>query len=173
MKVLTPDDVDEWYNHSPRKHSTYPMTMGLMKPMFIVRVLSGDVSYLWPAFAWEDTPQGHEYWHARAEKEVPLSDGDRVSLEQIRTKQCRDCQERTNARIDGGYIPIWSPKHLVQAMSGDRPSLRDAFHWASTPQGHDYWRRHVEGFGPFAREDRAFIEQLYAVIAKRKLGVKS
>lgn len=172
MKVLTPEDVDQWYDRNPRKYKSTPLTMGLLKPMLIVRALSGDVHFLWNALAWSGTPQGHEYWHARAEREVPLSDEDRDYLERVRTKQCREYQDQTNARIDGGYIPIWSPKHLLQVMSGDRPSLVDAFHWASTPQGHDHWRRHVEGFGPFTREDTAFIEQLYAGIAKRKLGVK-
>lgn len=170
MKVLTPEDVDQWYERAPPKHA--PLTMGLLKPMLIVRIISGDTRFLWNALAWADTPQGHDYWHARAERWQPLSDEDRAYLEQVRTKQCRICQERTDARIEGGYIPIWSPKHLFQVMSGDRPSLSDAFHWASTPQGHDHWRRHVEGFGPFPRKDRAFIEQLYAEIAKRKLGVK-
>lgn len=45
-----------------------------------LKVASGSVKYVWDAFVWDETPQGHVYWQQLADGKRELSRKDRAIL---------------------------------------------------------------------------------------------
>lgn len=143
------------------------------KPAVLSRVLEGDYRELWPAFSWDASPQAHAHWYERARGNIPLSTEDRTFLDRLRAAMSRRCQAlpafyETTDEGDND-MSIWSAKQLSEVLSGDHTKLWEAFHWDSTPQGHDHWYDRAEGREPISVEDRAFVEQLYAQSVRRRL----
>lgn len=145
----------------------------IYKPALLSRVLEGDYRELWPAFPWDSSPQTHDYWYDRAQGLTPLTHEDRDFLDRLRAAMSRRCQglPRFSGPTDeeDNEMSIWSSKQLAQVLSGDHTKLWEAFHWDSTPQGHDHWHARAEGKEPISAEDRTFVEQLYAQSVKRRL----
>jgi hypothetical protein len=56
------------------------MELDELQRTHIRQVLAGDKERLWTSFTWDKTPQGPDYWAARASGHTPLSDADRAYL---------------------------------------------------------------------------------------------
>lgn len=52
----------------------------IASPETFEAVLRGEHLKIYFLFCWDETPQGHEHWRARAEGIVPLSESDRAYL---------------------------------------------------------------------------------------------
>ena len=57
------------------------------------------------------------------------------------------------------YNKIISTDNILEIIKQDR-SIGGAFHWAVTPQGHDYWRNLEIEFYRFQREEEHFLKEI-------------
>lgn len=56
----------------------------------------------------------------------------------------------------GGDDKAW-----LMACEGDREALVDAFMWASTEEGYEFWQRECHAIGPMSPELKERIRYLY------------
>lgn len=118
--------------------------------------LEGHPASLSTAFTWWKSPQGHDYWHARAYMGVPLSEDDKTML-----RRWLIIKDMPEAFVDE-YMSDWRPdraQDLRDIAAGTRSAgyLIGEFVWDATSQGHDHWRARCSGDVPLSDEDKEWL----------------
>jgi hypothetical protein len=131
---------------------------------------SADNRRLLRAFAWKNSPQGHDYWSKFQNYEGAFGEEQKSILESWLTahfKAKKKQAAKAKAEKEAEKAPAPSEKflrsidteHTLRLLTKpfDSDNLSGAFVWSTSPQGRDYWSKFAYGDVSFGEQQKAII----------------